>query len=215
MNAAPTAPTVVTTDEHHDESDFQPTFTEGYKPSEKKSIDAYRELDKEDESLARWKASLGIDPNAPAASSASGPKVSVLSLSLTSPTLPAGKTVSIELDEQGKAKGDLKKNPVVIKEGVEYSVGIKFRVNHDVISGLRYMQVVKRAGMKVDKLESMIGSYGPSTTPEPYTKTFVSEESPSGMLARSGTYNVRSRVIDDDGEVYADFEWTFKLGKDW
>jgi hypothetical protein len=47
----------------------------------------------------------------------------------------------------------------------------------------------------------MLGSYGPSA--EPYTKVFDPEESPSGMLARSGTYNVKSRVIDDDGEVYA------------
>lgn len=49
----------------------------------------------------------------------------------------------------------------------------------------------------------MLGSYGPSTTGEPYTKNFDPEESPSGMLARSGSYSVRSRVIDDDGEVYA------------
>lgn len=38
---------------------------------------------------------------------------------------------------------------------------------------------------------------------------------PSGMLARSGTYGVRSRVIDDDGKVYVDFEWAFKLAKEW
>ena len=49
----------------------------------------------------------------------------------------------------------------------------------------------------------MLGSYGPSVSGEPYIKNFDPEESPSGMLARSGTYNVRSRVIDDDGEVYA------------
>lgn len=65
----------------------------------------------------------------------------------------------------------------------------------------------------VDKLESMIGSYGPS--PDPVTKRFVSEEAPSGMLARSGSYAVRSRVIDDDKNVYVDFEWTFKLAKEW
>jgi hypothetical protein len=55
----------------------------------------------------------------------------------------------------------------------------------------------------VDKLEQMLGSYGPSPKGEPYTKNFDPEESPSGMLARSGSYNVRSRVIDDDGEVFA------------
>lgn len=49
----------------------------------------------------------------------------------------------------------------------------------------------------------MLGSYGPHPNGEAYTKNFDPEESPSGMLARSGTYSVRSRVVDDDGEVYA------------
>ena len=48
----------------------------------------------------------------------------------------------------------------------------------------------------------MLGSYGPSPNGKPYVINFEPEESPSGMLARS-TYNVRSRVVDDDGEVYA------------
>jgi len=55
--------------------------------------------------------------------------------------------------------------------------------------------------LEVDKLEQMLGSYGPRS--EPYSKDFDPDESPSGMLARSGQYNVKSRVIDDDGEVYA------------
>lgn len=54
----------------------------------------------------------------------------------------------------------------------------------------------------MDKLEEMLGSYGPSQTGEPYKKDFEPDESPSGMIARSGTYNVRSRVIDDDNTVY-------------
>jgi Rho GDP-dissociation inhibitor len=55
----------------------------------------------------------------------------------------------------------------------------------------------------VDKLEQMLGSYGPHPQGEAYAKNFDTEESPSGMLARSGTYNVASRVIDDDKEIYA------------
>ena len=53
----------------------------------------------------------------------------------------------------------------------------------------------------VDKLEQMLGSYGPSK--DPYTKNFDPEISPSGMVVRTGSYHVRSRVVDDDGEVYA------------
>lgn len=86
-------------------------------------------------------------------------------------------------------------SPILIKE--DSSVG------QEVLSGLKYLHVVKRAGVTVDKLEEMIGSYGPR--PEPYEKRFATEEAPSGMLARSGGNTVRSRVIDDDGNVYADW----------
>jgi Rho GDP-dissociation inhibitor len=54
----------------------------------------------------------------------------------------------------------------------------------------------------VDKLEQMLGSFAPAADGSPYTKKFPEEESPSGMIARSGTYHVRSRVIDDDGQIY-------------
>ena len=96
---------------------------------------------------------------------------------------------------------------------------------------MKYIQVAKRAGVKVDKLEQMVGSYGPS--PQPMIKRFPAEEAPSGMLAR-GTYNCRSRVTDDgepqsiarqcslrlmiactDNVVHADFEWKFSIAKDW
>lgn len=59
----------------------------------------------------------------------------------------------------------------------------------------------------------MLGSYG--TKDEAYRRTIVEDESPAGLLARSGTYNVRSRIVDDDETVWLDFEWAFKLSKEW
>lgn len=92
-------------------------------------------------------------------------------------------------------------------------------VENEIVSGLRFLQVVKRAGVTVDKTEAMLGSYGPQ--PQPYIKVvstrwqvpsshqFASEESPSGMLARSGTYSVKTRIMDDDGNKWLDdFEWS-------
>ncbi|KAI0660843.1 rho GDP-dissociation inhibitor [Cubamyces menziesii] len=196
----------------HEEDDLVPTTTPGYKPGAAKSVDEYAKLDAEDESLARWKASLGIVPGA--ATSGSGPKVTILSLELASPTLPAGKHLVMNLQDHAQI-ASLKKNPITIKEGVEFNVRINFKVNHGIISGVRYIQVVKRSGIKVDKMEQMLGSYGPHPKGEAYIKNFDPEESPSGMLARSGTYQVRSRVVDDDGEVFADWEWSFKIGKEW
>ncbi|KAF8324455.1 immunoglobulin E-set [Cantharellus anzutake] len=196
-----------------DDEDLKATFEQGYKPGEKKSIDEYAKLDSNDESLKRWKESLGIVPGA-TSSRSTGPKVTILTLELTSPTLPQGKKISFDL--QDKATIDtLKKSPVLIKEGVEYSVGATFRINYDVISGLRYIQVVKKAGIKVEKLDQMIGSYGPHPGGENYKTTFYTEESPSGLIVRQGTYHVKSRFTDDDNQVHADFEWAFKLAKDW
>ncbi|EJT97744.1 E set domain-containing protein [Dacryopinax primogenitus] len=190
---------------NHEDAELQPTFAEGYKPTAAKSLDAYRELDKEDESLARWKASLGIGANAPA--EASGPKVTVISLTLTSDSL--FRPIVLHLSD----KENFKKNPITIKEGAEYSVTVEFKVNHGLTTGLRFIQVVKRAGLTVDRLDAMIGSY--TAGEAPYRKQMHTESAPSGLIARSGSYTARSRVTDDDKEVYADFEWVFKLGKEW
>ncbi|GAA6055344.1 hypothetical protein JCM3770_005301 [Rhodotorula araucariae] len=192
------------------DADLAPTETAGYRVGEQKTLEELAKLDAEDESLARWKASLGITADAAPSTSGIGPNVQILSLSLTAPTRPT--PIEFDLTSADKVKA-LRKDPIVIKEGAEYNVELKFKVNHSIVSGLKYIQVVRRLGANLDKLESMIGSYGPS--PIPVVKKFVTEEAPSGMLARSGTYTVRSRVLDDDKTVYVDFEWQFKLAKEW
>nr|XP_018261551.1 rho GDP-dissociation inhibitor [Kwoniella dejecticola CBS 10117]OBR83709.1 rho GDP-dissociation inhibitor [Kwoniella dejecticola CBS 10117] len=190
------------------EDELAPTETQGYKASLIKTVAELAALDQEDESLQRWKASLGLGPNAAAGGSK---KVILKTLFLSSPTL--SKDIVIDLTQPAADLAKLKKEPLTIKEGVEYSVGITFTVENEIVSGLRFLQVVKRSGITVDKTEAMLGSYGPQEAS--YTKVFASEESPSGMLARSGTYNVRSRVTDDDKQVWLDFEWGFKLAKEW
>lgn len=190
-----------------DEDDLAPSQTAGYNPGVAKTLDEYAQLDAEDESLRKWKESLGIVAGA---ASSEKPSLKIHSLSLHSPTLKQPIIMDLTNPEN---LVKFKKDPITIKEGIEYSVEISFKVEGGVVSGIKYLQVVKRAGVKLDKLESMIGSYGPSS--DLHVKRFVSEESPSGMLARSGSYLARSRVIDDDGTVWADFEWSFKIGKEW
>jgi Rho GDP-dissociation inhibitor len=48
------------------------------------------------------------------------------------------------------------------------------------VSGLKYLQVVKRAGMTVDKTEAMLGSYGPQQ--EEYTKIVSRTKAPLSRL---------------------------------
>ncbi|KAL0635831.1 rho GDP dissociation inhibitor [Maublancomyces gigas] len=197
---------------HDDE--LKPSMTEGYKVGEKKSVDEYANLDAGDESLARWKESLGIGAKS-AGSSLGEPgdkrTVVVLQLSLLVEGRP---DVIIDLNTSGAVES-LKKNPFIIKEGSSYHMRVKFRVQHEVISGLRYLQLVKRKGLKVDKSDEMMGSYGPNAAENPfYEKTFAEEEAPAGMLYR-GHYDAISKFMDDDQNTHLSFEWSFEIKKSW
>jgi hypothetical protein len=44
----------------HDDDDFGPNETTGYKVGQKKSLNDYQNLDADDEALRRWKESLGV-----------------------------------------------------------------------------------------------------------------------------------------------------------
>ncbi|CAG8493676.1 1814_t:CDS:2 [Acaulospora colombiana] len=214
-----------------DDDDFAPSQTTGYKVGEKKSIDEYKMLDANDESLNKWKESLGLNKVsgkgicfdleiAPVkclslhiyilnlGATSNGPRVVILQLALE---VSGRDDVVLDLSSPG-ALEHVKNTPFVIKEGVEYRMKVKFRIQDDVVSGLKYLQVVKRKGIRVDKTEEMIGSYGPSETP--YEKKFLPEEAPSGLLAR-GHYEAKSKFIDDDGKSHIEWSWCFDIKKDW
>ncbi|KAL2916789.1 rho GDP dissociation inhibitor [Polyrhizophydium stewartii] len=192
-------------DNHDDE--LAPSTTAGYRVGEKKTLEELAQLDAQDESLRKWKESLGVGSKAVPAG-ADPRKVIVLALSLEVAGRP---DVSIDLSSPEAIKA-LETNVLTIKEGVEYRLKVTFKIQHDVVSGLKYLHVVKRGPLKVDKMEEMVGSYGPS--PEPYVKKFPLEEAPSGMMAR-GTYNVKSRFIDDDNQAHLEWNWAFAIKKDW
>ncbi|CAB4409058.1 unnamed protein product [Rhizophagus irregularis] len=189
------------------DDDLTPSQTAGYKVGEKKSINEYKDLDADDESLAKWKASLGLN------STSTGPaddhrRVVILQIALE---VEGRDDVVLDLSTPEKLE-NVKNTPFTIKEGVEYRLKVKFRIQHDVVSGLKYLQVVKRKGIRVDKTEEMIGSYGPNA--EPYEKKFMIEEAPSGMLAR-GHYEAKSKFIDDDNATHIEWSWSFDIKKDW
>ncbi|PFH60728.1 hypothetical protein XA68_10484 [Ophiocordyceps unilateralis] len=195
----------------HDD-DTMPDETQGYKLSQpKQSLAQYQQMDANDESLQRYKESLGLgadknisDPN--------DPRVCVI-LSLTMES-PGREAVTIDLSRPG-SEGSLKDQPFKIKEGAKFTMSATFKVQHEILSGLHYVQVVKRKGIKVSKDSEMIGSYAPNTVKQTtYTKKFQEEEAPSGMLAR-GHYNAVSSFVDDDKKKHLEFEWSFDIAKDW
>jgi len=187
--------------------DLAPTLTPGYKPGEKKTLEELQNMDQEDESLRKWKESLGLVGGASATSS-DPRKVLVQHLAMEVAGRP---DVVLDLSTPEAVEATLK-SPMTIKEGIEYRLKIKFFIQHEVVSGLKYLQVVKRKGIRVDKTEEMIGSYGPAA--EAYEKKFLAEEAPSGMLAR-GHYDVKSMFVDDDGTVHMQWNWSFDIKKNW
>lgn len=51
--------------------------------------------------------------------------------------------------------GDLnqfKKTPFKIKEGIQYKIRIDFHVQREIVTGLKYVQKIYRAGVQVEKV---------------------------------------------------------------
>lgn len=110
--------------------------------------------DQNDESLNRWKASLGLNTGNPIGDPNDPRKCIIRSLSLEVEGRP---DVVIELSAPGALEA-LKDKPFTIKEGATFRIKCKFEVHHEVLSGLKYLQVVKRKGIRVSKDEEMLVS---------------------------------------------------------
>ena len=107
--------------------------------------------DQEDESLQKWKASLGLgqgkdisDPNDPR-------KCIILSLGLEVEGRP---DIVIDLRSPGALEA-LNDKPFTIKEGATFRMKAQFKVQHEILAGLKYLQKVSRMGVS-DKLQEMM-----------------------------------------------------------
>ncbi|KAF7903383.1 hypothetical protein EAE96_008884 [Botrytis aclada] len=194
------------------ENELLPETTDGFKVGEKKTLDEYSKMDAEDESLQRYKESLGLGGGGQDLSDPADPRdCIILTLEMNSEGRPP---VKLELSTPDALK-TLKDHPFKIKEGSKFNLTATFKVQHNVLSGLQYVQVIKRKGIRIDKLQEMIGSYAPNTDKNPvHTKRFADEDAPSGMMAR-GHYTAISTFVDDDKKKHLEFEWSFDIAKDW
>uniref|UniRef100_A0A8C5SG55 Rho GDP dissociation inhibitor beta n=1 Tax=Laticauda laticaudata TaxID=8630 RepID=A0A8C5SG55_LATLA len=190
---------------HVEEDDDELDDKLNYKPPPQKTLQELQELDKDDESLAKYKKSLLGD--APMVADPTLPNVTVTRLTLVCDTAPGPMTMDLTGDLEA-----LKKETFVLKEGAEYRVKIHFKVNKDIVSGLKYLQNTYRKGVKVDKAVFMVGSYGPR--PEEYEFITPIEEAPKGMVAR-GNYCNKSLFTDDDKHNHLTWEWNLAIKKEW
>ncbi|XP_075947289.1 rho GDP-dissociation inhibitor 1-like [Anarhichas minor] len=176
-----------------------------YKPPAQKSMKEIQELDQDDESLRKYKQALLGQGNSEADPEV--PNVQVTRMSLICETAPD----PLVLDLQGDLEA-FKKQAFVLKEGVEYKIKISFKVNKEIVSGLKYVQQTFRKGIKIDKSDYMVGSYGPRLAE--YDFLTVMEEAPTGVFAR-GNYAIKSKFTDDDKHDHLTWEWNLNIKKDW
>jgi len=178
--------------------------TPGYKAPAQKTLEEINNMDSNDESLKKYKEALLA--GAGDLLDEGGKNVIVKSISLIVPDRP-----DVTLDLTGDIS-TLKDKPFVLKEGSSYSLRIQFRVQREIVAGLKYTNGFYRKGMRVDKSSFMLGSYGPKNDCHAYTTPI--DEAPTGMIAR-GKYVIKSKFHDDDKNVYLDWEWALEIKKDW
>jgi Rho GDP-dissociation inhibitor len=87
-----------------------------------------------------------------------------------------------------------------------------FTVRSNIVSGLTCINTVWKAGIMVQEMRSMLGTFAPQQ--EPYVHILAEQLTPSWVLAR-GPYSARRQFIDDDGTVYLDVNYSFEICKDW
>lgn len=188
------------------EGDEEDTLeTPGYKPPAQKTLEEIQNADADDESLVRYKQQLL--GSLPAATDDADPRNVVVEKMIF---CSEGRD-DIELDLTGDLN-TLKDKPITIKEGCEYKLQIVFKVKREIVAGLRLFQTTYRKGVRLDKSNLMVGSYGPKAEPQVFTTAV--EEAPKGMVSR-GHYTMKSKFTDDDKNVHLAWEWSFDIKKDW
>ena len=126
------------------------------------------------------------------------------------PAALKGKTARAEAAIDGAA---LKKGGVSIKEGSEYKFRITFRVQHEILPGLKYVNRLKRMGMKTAADELVIGSYAPQTEPHSFEfPRYDWLEAPKGMMYR-GAYTASDKFVDGDGRTHLEYDYPVKVTK--
>lgn len=135
----------------------------------------------EDEALQRYKASL---LGSAAVSGAAGTKdprrvvIRELAVIINGDRAP----LTIDMTDRSVAAGGL---TFTLKEGCEYRMQLSFVVQNEIVSGLKYKNVVSRGPLPVLKVDEMLGSYAPDPS-KVITVVFPRrewEEAPSGMSA--------------------------------
>uniref|UniRef100_A0A8C2XE01 Rho GDP dissociation inhibitor (GDI) gamma n=1 Tax=Cyclopterus lumpus TaxID=8103 RepID=A0A8C2XE01_CYCLU len=170
-----------------------------------KSLEEIRQLDKNDESLVKYKQTLLGRETRPADPAVANVQVTRLTLLCDEAPEP------ISMDLTGRRRSPFHRPSPLFLSIQRFSSSLTL-VNREIVAGLRYHHVTSRKGMTVDKVSHMVGSYCPRE--EEHEFLCPVDEVPRGVMSR-GHYKVMSHFTDDDKNAHLDWEWNFDLNKDW
>lgn len=89
---------------------------------------------------------------------------------------------------------EAKKKPIVVKEGAEFKIRVSFRVQHNVVLGLKICNSVSKLGKTLAKDEEMLGTYPPKNEFQMLEIPRLDwTEAPTGMMLR-GDYKAKVKV---------------------
>merc|ERR1719384_1071008 len=154
----------------------EPEMTDGYNVPDKVAVDDLMKKDADDEALQKYKAALLGDAKGKIIDE-NDKRLIFFDQLVVEPTGDDSKRDPIEIDP---AKCSADTIAFQLKEKATYRVKIKFRVQRDIVTGLKRFQVVKRKGIKVDKSTDMMGSYAPNAA-KTYEHPFPEDTVPDGM----------------------------------
>ncbi|CAD5186742.1 unnamed protein product [Musa acuminata subsp. burmannicoides] len=163
------------------------------------------EMDKDDESLRKWKEQLLGNIDLTDVGEVLEPDVKIQDLTILTPDRP---DLVLPIPFVPDAKGFA----FALKDGSHYRLRFSFTVSDNIVSGLMYTNTVWKSGMRVENTKVMLGTFSPQK--DPYTYELEEETTPAGYFAR-GSYSAKTKFVDDDGKCYLDLSYYFEIRKEW
>lgn len=192
---------------------LEPTASrnQAYVPRGTNDVDAILKQDDADPSLQRYKAQLlGAAAQGDRGDLSDPRKLVVTEFRVVFNS--AAPDQVFHLDTRA-GKDHLKKTGISVKEGSEYKFRLSFRVQHDILPGLKYINRLKRMGMKTAADELVIGSYAPQSSAHVFEfprRDWL--DAPTGMMYR-GTYTASDKFLDGDGRTHLEYDYPVKVTK--
>jgi Rho GDP-dissociation inhibitor len=189
--------------------------SDGYQVSNKASNNVADILaaDAEDESLAKYKASLlGAAATGDLGDANDKRKLVVTEFRVIFEEENVPDAVFDLSSDAGQAR--LQSEGLKMKEGCKFKFQLSFRVNHELLEGLKFVNKTKRAVIGTSD-ELMIGSYAPASAAHVFTfPRYGWNDCPKGMMYR-GKYVSTDTFIDAADVQHAEYSYNLTIGKTW